>query len=62
MRIYAKRDDNGKKILVEIQCDGCSATIKPNPTIQDSGWTKEGWQEKSGESYHTNDYCPSCRR
>ena len=32
MKIYAKREDNGKDILIEIQCDGCGAAIKLNHT------------------------------
>ena len=61
MRVYAVREDNGKRVLIEIQCDGCGAVIKPNPDISDSGWSKTGYQDNFGESWARNDWCPACQ-
>lgn len=63
-RVYARREDDDRRVLVEIGCDapGCSATIKPNPKISDSGWVKFGTIELHGGlivgSSLDGDYCP----
>lgn len=62
-RVYATREDTGKRFLVELECDGngCAAAIKPSPDIARSGWAKRGfrWGQSQGEwtEFH---YCPSC--
>lgn len=58
MLIYAIREDDGKRILVEIQCDGCGATIKPAAT--DSGWTKTGVYPRGDTE--SQFWCPNCSR
>lgn len=58
-RIYATREDNGKKILVELVCDKCSDTIKPNPDIAQSGWTRHGQKDHAGNIFEY-EYCAKC--
>lgn len=60
MRIYAVREDDKKRILVEIQCDSCDARIKPNPLISQSGWIKKGMYHGHGADQLEWHYCPSC--
>ncbi len=60
MRIYAVREDDKKRILVEIQCDSCDARIKPNPQIAQSGWIKKGMYRGPGTDQLEWHYCPSC--
>ena len=57
-RIYAVREDNGKRILLALTCDedGCTAEIKPNPEISRSGWTKTGLT--TGREADERYYCP----
>ena len=59
MRIYATREDNGKKFLAALQCDGCAAEIKPHPEIAKSGWRKEFHRTSHGPTL-TYDWCPEC--
>lgn len=61
MRIYVQREDDGKRVLVAIRCDGCGAEIRPNPEISKSGWEKHGWDHGPGTEKFEVDYCPSCR-
>ncbi len=52
--IYATREDNRRRVLVELECDECDATIKPHPEIAQSGWRyaeTDDWRM---------DYCPDC--
>jgi len=64
-RIYAKREDDGRRILVEITCDtaGCDASIKPNSEIAKSGWCKRGQMFESDmgvkDAYEWH-HCPPC--
>lgn len=58
-RVYAVREDNGKRVLVEIVCDECKATIKPHPDIENSGWVKHGGTAADGFEFEF-DYCPRC--
>jgi len=63
-RRYAVREDDKRRVLVEIACDGdgCEATIKPHPEIATSGWMKKGtWEDgPSGSFVLTSDFCPRC--
>jgi hypothetical protein len=59
MKIYAKREDNGERILVAIQCDDCDKEIKPNPAISESGWMIQG-SIRCGKKEYENHYCPEC--
>lgn len=60
--VYAVREDNGKRVLVELQCDGsgCNAIIKPNPQISLSGWAYKGQDNGPGTDKLRWDYCPDC--
>jgi hypothetical protein len=58
-RIYAKREDNGERILFRLECDNCGKLIKPNKDISKSGWIKKGNITVSGESYEYY-YCEDC--
>ena len=60
--VYAVREDNGKRVLVELQCDGCDAVIKPNPQIASSGWVYKGQDDGPGTDKLRWDYCPDCAR
>ena len=60
-RIYARREDNGERILVAIQCDKCDAEIEPHPGIARSGWEQvQGAYYSPGDSRNTGRlyYCP----
>lgn len=59
-RIYAVREDDSRRILVEIVCDGCGAKIAPCPKIKESGWMKTGFG-KPGDLAE-QDWCPNCYR
>lgn len=58
--VYAVREDTGKRGLVEIVCDGCSATVKPHPDIARSGWVKQGSDHGPGTDKLEWHYCPDC--
>lgn len=60
MKIYAVREDDKKRILVEIQCDSCGTRIKPNPQIPQSGWIKKGMHHGHRTDHLEWHYCPSC--
>jgi hypothetical protein len=60
-RVYAIREDDQKRILVEISCDSCSAKIKPNPNIANSGWIKNGTDRGLGTGELEWHYCPNCQ-
>lgn len=60
-RIYAVREDDSKRILVEIVCDGCGMKIVPHPKIGDSGWMKAGFTLPTGDIV-VHEYCPNCYR
>jgi hypothetical protein len=60
VRHYAVREDTGERVLVELECDQCGATIKPGPDISRSGWTKRGWYRGPGTEVFENEYCPEC--
>ena len=60
--VYAVREDNGKRVLVALQCDGCDAVIKPNPQIASSGWVYKGQDDGPGTDKLRWDYCPDCAR
>lgn len=59
-RIYATREDDGKRFLCAIKCDLCGEEIKPYSQINSSGWqlmgTDRGTNSDKLESY----YCPQC--
>lgn len=59
-RVYAIREDDGARVLLEIECDKCDATIKPHPDIANSGWVKEGITDTFGETIEWY-YCPRCK-
>jgi hypothetical protein len=44
-RVYARREDTGETVLVEIKCDWCSATLKPGPHVIGSGWRRGGFTD-----------------
>lgn len=59
-----KRDINGKRYLLYIECDRCGARIRPNPKIGESGWTREiTYKDRIGiiEVLSDNNYCPDCQ-
>lgn len=56
--VYAVREDNGERVLVEIQCDRCDATIKPDQYTSESGWVKHTRQHHSETLEWW--YCPDC--
>lgn len=60
MNVYATREDDGARVLVEIQCDapGCAAKIKPRPDIAQSGWMRYGQDDGLGTTKLEWDYCP----
>lgn len=61
--IYAVVEGTGKRILVEIECDGsgCVNKIKPNPKISQSGWTKTGLYAGSCSPHNMSwDWCLNC--
>jgi hypothetical protein len=60
MRIYAVREDTKEKVLVEIKCDYCDATIKPHPSIRDSGWIAGGYYVSATGERGEWDSCPIC--
>ena len=60
MRVYAKREDTGRRILVAIACDVCDEEIKPSTGIRDSGWTKQGVYYGPGDYRNIElDLCPA---
>jgi len=60
-RIYATREDTGERVLLELECDGCGATIKPHPEISSSGWVKHAVGTTSVGTMEWY-YCPECAR
>ena len=63
MRHYViRRDEDGneKRALVEIECDGCGARIKPGPDIAESDWRKVGWEDKATGTRVDSVYCGDC--
>jgi predicted RNA-binding Zn-ribbon protein involved in translation (DUF1610 family) len=58
--IYATREDTSKCILIEIQCDKCGRTIKPNPNISESGWVKHGSIDLVTREQNVEYLCPEC--
>lgn len=61
-RIYGIREDDGRRILLSIRCDGmgCTEEIKPNPNISSSGWIRKGTDRGLGSDKLEWDYCPGC--
>lgn len=61
---YAVIEGSSRRVLYEIECDGCDATIKPGPDIAKSGWEKRITYEDTmhGPNVLTSDYCPKCKR
>lgn len=59
-RIYATREDDGKRVLVAICCNGCGVEIKPHAEIASSGWTKRGNDRGPGTDKFEGDFCPRC--
>ncbi len=59
-RVYAVREDTGKRFLLEIECDhsGCSETIKPHSEITSSGWMKAGFDDPEQGGCFEYDFCP----
>ena len=64
-RIYARREDNDKRVLVALQCDRCGEEIKPSD--DKDGWTKggtieTGWREQTPQQHADNEWinCPRC--
>lgn len=60
-RVYATTDD-GERVLVRLECDGCEASIKPNPEITKSGWMVRGWYDATGGQPYTTEWCPNCAK
>lgn len=60
---YAVLEGSGRRVLYEIACDGCDATIKPGPDISKSGWEKRYTYEDTmrGSTVLVSDYCPKCK-
>jgi ribosomal protein L44E len=61
-RVYAVREDDGKRILVALECDRCDKTIAPHPDISMSGWVYVGQDNGIGTPKLSWDYCPDCAR
>jgi len=61
-REYGTRDSDGKKILLQIRCDGvgCDEVIVPNPNISSSGWVRRGTDRGLGTDKLEWDFCPGC--
>lgn len=59
-KVYAVREDNQQKVLVEIVCDRCDNTVKPYSDISTSGWTKSGRDNGPGSDKFETDLCPLC--
>lgn len=60
MRVYAQREDDGRRALVAIKCDDCGIEIKPSQDIATSGWIKYGWDNGIGTDKSEYEYCPKC--
>lgn len=56
-RSYAT-DDRGQQHLLHLECDGCDAMLKPDPSVRYSGWTRHGW--RVDDATFEVDYCPTC--
>jgi hypothetical protein len=59
-RVYARREDNGERHLVAIQCDSCGEEIAPCSGIAESGWMLAGFDHGPGTDKFEQDYCPTC--
>ena len=59
-RVYAVREDDGKRVLVEIRCDGCQAVRPRRADVPDSGWVKHEYMLKGVYQYERN-FCPQCQ-
>ena len=59
-KIYATREDDGKRILIELQCDACASKIKPNPNINKSDWSVVGSNNGPGTDEIIKYYCDRC--
>lgn len=55
---YATLED-GSKVLHQMVCDGCGATLKPGPHVLDSGWEKKVLRMQY--DIFTWLYCPECK-
>jgi hypothetical protein len=60
---YAVLEGPPKRVIYEIECDCCGATIRPNPDIAQSGWEKRMTYEDTwrGTEVLTTHYCPRCK-
>lgn len=56
-RVYAVREDNGKRVLVAIQCD---ASIVSGPDIAGADWKKCGFDNGPGTTKCEQYFCPTC--
>jgi len=59
-KVYAVEEGTGRRFLVRIECDdsNCDNSIKPNPQICESGWTKRGNDSGPGTQKDEYYYCP----
>lgn len=58
-RVYATTD-KGERILAYLECDTCSAKIRPHPDIANSGWVRYGTYRGPGGDHDEGDACPEC--
>ena len=56
-RIYAVREDTGRRVLVEVTCDWCMARHAPGPAFVASGWIKAGIYRGIGGDHSEADFC-----
>lgn len=59
--VYGMNEVTGERVLLYIECDFCTATIKPNPQINESGWEKRGTYHGPGDDRNIEVHlCPRC--
>jgi hypothetical protein len=56
--VYAVREDTGRRVLVEIQCDRCDAKTEPGDV---DGWTSYGQDRGPGTEKLQWETCPNCQ-
>lgn len=62
MRRYEMRQDLSNKVLIEIECDSCGATIRPGKEVSADGWVNAGSLHdiNTGDYLNSFDFCPEC--
>lgn len=59
-KVYAVVEGDNTRVLVQLECDRCDATIKPNPDISKSGWRMAGFDHGPGTEQFVEYFCPEC--